>query len=224
MNQGEATVLVVEEDSTVRLSLEQLLRFAGYVVEVFSSAERFLRKSSGDGIGCVLLDFYMSGYPGLELLNRLNASGFSLPIIFLSRTPSVRTVVQAMKYGAADFLLKPLDGELVLLAVQEAIEKSRSIYKTKCETQAIQGLAASLTLRENQVFHEVTAGYLNKQIAESLGVAEKTIKVHRGRVMKKMKACSIVDLVLLAEKLKYAKHQYRGTQTQQTEAKGTESP
>jgi FixJ family two-component response regulator len=190
---------IVDDDPEVRRALARLLRSAGYATRSFGSASEFL--VSGEArfsAGCIILDLAMPGLNGLELQVYLSSSGFHRPIIFLSGNGDISKSVRAMKAGAVNFLTKPVDERELLQAVEEALRvdaAGRAVWSTRhCVSERL----ATLTRRERQVFEYVVAGRLNKQIAADLGIVEKTIKVHRGRMMHKMNASSIVELVHLA--------------------------
>jgi len=190
---------IVDDDPEVRRALARLLRSAGYTTRSFGSASEFL--VSGEAricAGCIILDLAMPGLNGLELQEYLSSSGFHRPIIFLTGNGDISKSVRAMKAGAVNFLTKPVDEHELLQAVEEALRvdaAGRAIWSTRhCVSERL----ATLTRRERQVFESVVAGRLNKQIAADLGIVEKTIKVHRARVMRKMNAASIVELIHLA--------------------------
>jgi FixJ family two-component response regulator len=195
----EPTVFVVDDEPSVRKSLGRLLKAAGYRVEAFASAQEFLQRDRADGIGCLLLDVMMPDLNGLELQQVLAASRQNLPIIFITGHGDVPTSVRAMKAGATDFLSKPYDAKDLLAAITLALDKARSQSQTRAEADEVESRLATLTPREHEVMLQVLQGRLNKQIAAALGASEKTIKVHRGRVMHKMQVQSVADLVRLCE-------------------------
>ena len=201
MTDKKAAVYVVDDDPSVRKALERLLRSAGYKTMTFASAPEFLDFTCPDTPGCLILDIKMPRLSGLELQDRLSEKGISLPIIFITGHGTVPASVRAFKAGAMDFLQKPFkDGEL-LDAVSRAIEKHRRLRREQKEIKALRARLKTLTPREREVFSLVASGLLNKQVAFELGITEKTIKVHRARVMQKMGAQSLADLVRFAQKL-----------------------
>ena len=178
-------------------SLERLLRAAGFAVRTFSSSQDFLQQHDGGAPGCVVLDLSMPGLDGLQLQQALALSGDVCPVIFISGLGDVPSSVRAMKAGAIDFLTKPFDQAQLLAAVRTAIDKDRSAREARAERSSVGVRVAGLTPRERQVMAHVVGGHLNKQIASDLGIAEKTVKVHRARVMKKMGVASVAELVRL---------------------------
>ena len=198
-----STVFVVDDDASVRKGLARLLKSAGYAVESFGSAQEFLdRASRGESAGCVVLDVRMPGLSGFELQRELKALTPPISIIFITGYGDIPMSVRAMKDGAADFLTKPIHDQDLLRAVQQALARNsqdRMRYAELCE---LQRRADTLTPREREVMALVVRGRLNKQVAGELGTVEKTIKVHRARVMEKMKVTSLADLVVAAEKLR----------------------
>jgi FixJ family two-component response regulator len=196
------TVFVVDDDAAVRKSLERLLKSAGYHTESFASAEKFLERWEGDPVpGCVLLDILMPGLDGLQLQQKLQRSTHGIPIIFITGHGDIPSSVAAMKAGAVDFFPKPFKDQDLLKAVCEAIERDHQQRSERVERAAVVNLFETLTPREREVMALVVSGMLNKQIAFDLGVSEKTIKIHRGRVMEKMKVDSVADLVRAAQKI-----------------------
>ena len=189
------TVFIVDDDASVRSGLSRLVRSAGFETEPFASAEEFLARRPFDGIGCVLLDLRMPKVTGAQLQERLAARGSTLPIIFLSGHGDVSASVRAMKQGAVDFLTKPVDDEVLVAALAEAMVRHRSVRATRDDLAAIAQRIATLTAREHEVMRCVIGGALNKQTAGHLGIAERTVKVHRAKVMEKMAAGSVADLV-----------------------------
>jgi len=194
------TVFVVDDDPAVLKSLSRLLRSARLDVATFSSPREFLERHDRCAPGCLVLDVAMPGLNGLELQEALAAKGSELPIIFLTGHGDIPMSVQAMKRGALDFLTKPVNDEDLLKAVHVAIEKDRLQRQTRAEVAEIEQRLATLTPREREVLEHVISGQLNKQTAADLGTVEKTIKVHRARVMEKMKVQSVAELVHLTER------------------------
>jgi len=201
MTDPEAIVFVVDDDPSVRRSLKRLIRSAGFTVDSFASADEFLERPRPDIPGCLVLDILMPGVNGLDLQDELAAAEVNLPVIFLTGYGTVPASVQAMKAGAVDFFEKPVDDGALVGAIHQAVERSRRARLEQAETREIQRRVASLSPREREVLSLLLTGMLNKQIASQLGTTEKTIKVHRGRVMEKMRAGSIADLVWLAGKV-----------------------
>jgi FixJ family two-component response regulator len=195
----EPIVFIVDDDAAVRRALERLVRSVGNRVETFASAQEFLDHVPPEGPACAVLDIRMPGLSGLDLQERLSAAGLDVPIIFLTGHGTVPMSVRAMKAGAADFLQKPVDDQVLLDAVHRAIESDRAAKKERARVRVVQDRVDSLTPREREVLSLVISGLLNKQIAAELGTSEKTVKVHRGRVMQKMQADSVAELVRLAE-------------------------
>jgi len=191
-------VNVVDDDALVLRSLGRLLRSAGFAVRTFPSSEEFLSKTQSGEPGCLVLDLTMPGVNGLDLQAQLARTGNECPVVFLSGNADISQSVKAMKAGAVDFLTKPVDREKLLAAVRIAIGKDVNARAARQARDAIASRLAALTPREHEVLAGVVAGKLNKQIAAELGTAEKTIKVHRARVMKKMRAGSVAELVFLA--------------------------
>jgi FixJ family two-component response regulator len=194
------TIFVIDDDASIRKGLSRLLRSAGYTIETFPSAEEFLRREHFDGVGCIVLDVQMPGLSGMDLQEELSKADYHMPIIFITGHGDIPMSVQAMKKGAVDFLTKPFDDKELLRAVENATEKDGQGRTEYHEVQDIRSRIESLTAREHEIFRYVITGMLNKQIALELKIAEKTVKVHRGRVMEKLSANSVAELVRLAEK------------------------
>lgn len=199
---AQSAVYVIDDDASVRRSLARLIRSVGLDVETFSSARDFLSSNLPDHPSCMVLDVKMPGMSGLELQEALAAAHRTIPIIFITGFGTIPTSVQAIKGGAVDFLEKPFEENTLLDAVHRAIHYDQQYREKNRERLQIQRRLESLTHREREVFELVATGMLNKQIAFHLGITEKTIKVHRARVMQKMAAQSLADLVRLAERLK----------------------
>jgi len=196
------TVHVVDDDASFRTAIERRLKKAGYDVATYPSAQQLLDDLPDETEpGCILLDVRIPGLSGPELQIRLGKLGSTLPIVFLTGYADVRTTVQTIKAGAEDFLTKPISSEQLLRAVEQAIAHHEVSRATKSKHEALRQLLLKLTPRERQVFECVVQGKINKQIAQQLGAAERTIKAHRHRVMEKMKAGSLAELVSLAERL-----------------------
>lgn len=198
MTSDAPTVFIVDDDQSVRTSLARLMRSASLESETFASAKEFLDREHPDGPGCMLLDLSMPGSTGLELQQDMAAADIDLPIIFLTGHGSVPSSVKALKSGAVDFFEKPIDDDRLLSAIKGAVEQSIRTWRDRARLSEIRGRVARLTPRELQVFRLVVQGKLNKQVAAELGMSEKTVKVHRARVVQKMEADSLAELVLLA--------------------------
>ena len=198
MTDTEGVVFVVDDAPSVRRSLKRLIQSAGFTVESFASAQEFLDHPRLDMPGCLVLDLKMPGVSGLELQDEIARAGLDLPVIFLTGYGTVPASVRAMKAGAVDFLEKPVDDNTLLDVIHLAVERNRRARSEQAEIRKIQRRLESLSPRERQVFGLLITGMLNKQIAAELGTAEKTIKVHRARVMEKMQAGSMAELVRLA--------------------------
>lgn len=201
MTPSDVAVFVVDDDPSVRTALARLIKSVGLEVETFASAQEFLAHDHPDKLGCLVLDIRMPGLSGLDLQDELAAAGLDMPIIFITGHGSIPMSVRAMKAGAVDFLEKPFEDQALLDAVHKAINQDRQARLKQAETRKIQQRVGSLTPREREVLALVVTGMLNKQIAYELGMSEKTVKVHRARVMQKMQADSLADLVRLAEKV-----------------------
>ena len=199
MTSEGATVFIVDDDQSVRTALARLMRSASLHAETFASAKEFLQREHPDGPGCMVLDLSMPGSTGLELQQDMAAADIDLPIVFLTGHGSVPSSVKALKSGAVDFLEKPVDDDRLLSAIKHAVEQSVRTRRDRARLSEIRGRVARLTRRELQVFRLVVQGKLNKQVAGELGMSEKTVKVHRARVMQKMEADSLAELVLLAK-------------------------
>lgn len=200
MKDSDGLVCVVDDDPSVRRSLERLIKSIGLEVETFSSAAEFQNRQRPDGPCCLILDIRMPGINGLDLQQELHSAGLSMPIIFITGHGTISLSVRAMKHGAIDFLEKPFDEQDLLDAIHRALEIDRGARHNCSERTEIQNHIESLTSREREVFLQVVTGRLNKQIASELGISEKTIKVHRAHVMQKMQADSLAALVHLANK------------------------
>jgi len=201
MNDGEPTVFIVDDDSSVRESLGSLIRSVGLRVQSFGSAQEFLQSSLNEALGCMVLDVRLPGLSGLELQQQLADAGVRIPIIFLTGYADVPMSVQAMKSGAAEFLTKPFRDQELLDSIHKAIERHRITQRESAELARIRERFETLTPREREVMKLVVSGLLNKQIAADLGTSEITVKVHRAQAMHKMQAASLPDLVRMAEKL-----------------------
>jgi len=197
---GEQTVFIVDDDDSVLKAISRLLGAAGYRVSAFNSAHKFLEAYEPSARGCVLLDITMPGLNGIELQEALLAKDCALPIIFLTGCGDVPTSVRAMKHGAIDFLTKPVDDQALVRAVSQALKVEAVDREKQNEIAVLRERLSTLTPREHEVLAHVIAGRLNKQIAGSLGTTEKTVKVHRARVMEKMQANSIAELVRLSSR------------------------
>jgi len=191
---------IVDDDPSVRKGLARLVRAAGYRVEVFASAREFLARPQQEDPSCLLLDVRMPGLTGPELQEALAIAGRRMSIVFVSGHGDVVGSVKAMKGGAIDFLTKPVDARELLDAIERAVAKAFTAQREQAGATDVQGRLKTLTAREAQVFALVVTGMLNKQVAAELGIVEKTVKVHRARVMEKMRAGSLAELVRLADR------------------------
>jgi FixJ family two-component response regulator len=198
---ADAIVFVVDDDSSVREAIKSLIRLVGLRVETFGSAQEFLRSKRPDVPGCVVLDVELPGLSGLDLQRELAAHGIKLPIIFITGYGNIPMSVRAMKAGALEFLTKPFRDQDLLHAIQQALERDRAARQYSKEIAELRERFDALTSREREVMSLVVAGLLNKQIGFELGISEITVKIHRGRVMNKMGAPSLAELVRMTERL-----------------------
>jgi FixJ family two-component response regulator len=196
---NQELVCVVDDDQSVRRGLRRLFKSAGYAAEMFASAEDYLARESFIGPICLVLDVRMPGLNGLDLQQALEARGGCEQIVFITGHRDVPTCTQAMKNGAVDFLLKPFDSDELIEAVEKALLRGRDCLQQRAERRQARSLIDKLTPREFEVMRFVIIGLLNKQIAAKLNTAEKTIKVHRGRVMQKLVLTSVPDLVRFSQ-------------------------
>ena len=199
------TVYLVDDDAGVRKAVSRLLRARGYDVQSYSSPQEFLQQQDPAAAGCAVLDVAMPGLDGLALQRALTAGGSRRPVIFITGKGDVPTSVRAMKAGALDFLTKPVREKDLLEAIQRAQTRDAELRQLRSELDSIQAKINTLTPREREVFTHVVVGRLNKQIAGDLGTVEKTIKVHRSRMMEKLGLRSVADLVRMAEKAQISK-------------------
>ena len=204
MTDAIPTVFVVDDDISVRESLELLIRCAGWQAETFVSAQEFLSRPRVLAPSCLVLDVGLPDLNGLDLQKRVAADRTDMPIIFITGHGDVPMTVQAMKAGAVEFLTKPFGDEVLLGAIRNAIERSRAAVSREAEMRVLQNSYASLTPREREVMALVVSGRLNKQVGGELGISEITVKAHRGHAMRKMKADSLADLVKMAARLRLA--------------------
>jgi len=202
MKDGTPKVFVVDDDAAVRKAVTRLLHSVQIEAAVFASPAEFFAAYNPDSVGCLLLDLELPGLNGLEVQRELARRGGHLPIIFLSAHGDVPISVQAMKNGAVDFLTKPVRAHVLRATVRAAFETDRLARVARGELAGIEARLATLTQREHEVLDHVVAGHLNKQIAGDLGTGEHTIKVHRARVMEKMKVQSLAELVRLVERVR----------------------
>ena len=196
----QTLVGIVDDDASVRKGLARLVTTAGYRVEVFASAREFLERPRPEDLSCLVLDVRMPGLTGLELQEALAVAGDRMSIVFVSGHGDVVGSVKAMKGGAVDFLTKPVDARELLGAIERGVARALTVQREQAGATDMQGRLKTLTAREVQVFALVVTGMLNKQIAAELGIVEKTVKVHRARVMEKMRAGSLAELVRLADR------------------------
>ena len=200
MKELKPVVFIVDDDSSVRRSLQRLIQSVGLTAKSYASAREFLQSGHGEETGCLVLDMRMPEVSGLELQEKMTKAGILLPIIFISGHSTVPMSVRAMKAGALDFLQKPFDEQDLLEAIYRAIDRSRQGQAKREELKELEARVRSLTPKEHEVFAWVITGLPNKNIADKIATAEKTVKVHRASIMKKMGAQSVADLVRMAEK------------------------
>ena len=197
----KATIFIVDDDPSIRLALENLVSSIGQPVETFAAAQDFLRDCPRNPAGCLVLDVQMPGLSGLDLQSELSHAGIYLPIIFITGHGDIPTTVRAMKAGAGEFLTKPVSDSELLAAIDQALERDRLARADRADVAELRERYKQLTTKEREVMSLVVQGLLNKQIALKLNNSEITIKQHRGKVMQKMRAGSLVDLVHMGERL-----------------------
>ena len=200
MTDRPPVVYVVDDDPDVLKAVERLLLSADLMVQAFESPERFLQSLDSTRRGCLVVDLAMPGLNGLELQEELERRASLLPIVFLTGRGDIAASVRAMKHGAVDFLTKPVDDATLIGVVQDALVKGQGLWQARDERVRMEARLATLTARERQVLEHVVAGRLNKQIAAALGIAEKTVKFHRGNLMRKMGVRSVAELVKLTQR------------------------
>ena len=202
MSQASPVVFVVDDDVSIRESLEALLQKAGWCVETFDSALKFLARPPVVGPNCLVLDIALPGLNGLDLQKRMVVERPGMPIIFITGQGDIPMTVQAMKTGAIEFLTKPYKGDVLLQSIRSAVERSKVLLGREEESQILKARYADLTSRERDVMSLVVVGLLNKQVGSRLGISEITVKKHRGNAMRKMKAESLVELAKMAKRLR----------------------
>jgi FixJ family two-component response regulator len=200
------TVFIIDDDAGVRDSIQDLVESVGLHAEVFATAQEFLTGERRDGPSCLVLDVRLPDTSGLDLQQKLSRAGVVIPIIFITGHADIPMTVKAMKSGAVEFLTKPFREQNLLDVIQSALGRDRRVRERQRELDELQKRYGTLSTREREVMSLVVSGLLNKQIAAELGASETTVKIHRGRVMQKMQANSLPDLVRMADKLKISAH------------------
>lgn len=202
MQQSTPIVFVVDDDISVRESLETLIRCEGWTPETFASAQEFLAHPRVDVPSCLVLDYSLPGLNGLELQKCIGSDRKEMPVIFITGHGDVPMTLKAMKAGAVEFLTKPFGDETLINAIRQSIERSYAVLRREAETEILRGAYAQLTLREREVLALVVSGLSNKEVGVELGISEITVKAHRGKVMQKMRADSLPGLVKMATRLR----------------------
>ena len=213
MNDTDAIVFVVDDDPSIREAIESLVKLSGLRVETFGNAQEFLRSKRADLPGCIVLDVELPGLSGLDLQRELAVHGIKLPIVFITGYGDIPMSVRAMKAGATEFLTKPFRDQDLLDAIQQALERDRVARQHSSEIAGLRKRFDALTSREREVMSLVVAGWLNKQIGFELKISEITVKIHRGRVMNKMGAQSLAELVRMTERLEIPTMKDQNTKT-----------
>jgi FixJ family two-component response regulator len=200
MTTGKSKVFIIDDEESVRRSFNLLLSSAGYAVESYAGSKEFFNQEIYQGEGCILLDIFLNEKSGLEIQDEIKTIFPNLPIIYISGNGNIPMSVQALKKGAINFLQKPVDEKHLIDSVEEALKKSRDIVASMITKDHIKSLFYSLSPREMEIFRLINTGMLNKQIAAELGIAEHTVKIHRGNLTKKLGVKSVAEMVRLAEK------------------------
>ena len=206
LRESRPVIAIVDDDPSVREGLHTLIRSAGWIVETFASAQEFLARPRAKSPSCLILDLQLPDLSGLDLQKRMAAMNLEIPIVFLTGHGDIPASVRAMKAGAVEFLTKPVDEQDLLRAIHEAVDRDRRTRQQHADLRELRSRHDSLTAREREVMQQVISGLLNKQVAAEMNITQFTVKVHRGQVMRKMRADSLADLVRMAESLGIRSH------------------